>query len=220
MELAPAAKADDKADEPAKEAPKAGRRGKSGGFGLGFGLGGGSKDKSADAAAVGRDGAPRQMGWGTEISNKPMQPPPARAGRRAGGRQPEADGGGGGGFRSRNRHFDNDDDAVMDIPDLEEAVADDDEEEKFNRQVAAPGKARNTTIQTLKELDQEVQHALPTGNDEIDLSLLITSLLPMEKVQEGEEAWDPEQLLHSVAFEMQAEKDLLAEEEEQVAADK
>ena len=87
-------------------------------------------------------------------------------------------------------------------------------------QVAAPGKARNTTIQTLKELDQEVQHALPTGNDEIDLSLLITSLLPMEKVQEGEEAWDPEQLLHSVAFEMQAEKDLLAEEEEQVAADK
>jgi len=108
----------------------------------------------------------------------------------------------------------------MEIPDLEEAVQDDDEEEKFNRQVAAPGKAKNTSIQTLKELDQEVQHALPAGQDEIDLSLLITSLLPMEKVQEDEDAWDPEQLLHSVAFEMQAEKDLLAQEEEEAAADK
>jgi hypothetical protein len=50
-----------------------------------------TRAQSADVAAVGKDGAPRQMGWGTEISNKPMQPPPARAGRRAGGRQPEAE---------------------------------------------------------------------------------------------------------------------------------
>jgi hypothetical protein len=37
-------------------------------------------------------------------------------------------------------------------------------------------------------------------------------------VQEDDDAWDPEQLLNSVAFEMQAEKDLLAEEEEAAAA--
>jgi hypothetical protein len=38
------------------------------------------------------------------------------------------------------------------------------------------------------------------------------------QVQEDDDAWDPEQLLNSVAFEMQAEKDLLAEEEEAAAA--
>ena len=51
--------------------------------------------------------------------------------------------------------------------------------------MAAPGKAKNTTIQTIKELDQSVQYALPAAKDDeaIDLSLLITSLLPMEKVR-------------------------------------
>jgi len=103
---------------------------------------------------------------------------------------------------------------VMEIPDLDGGF---DDEEEFQRQVAAPPKARQNRVQSINELDKTVQYALPHSKDEIDLSLLISALCPMEKVKEEDEVWEPESLLSNVAFEIQSEKEQMEDKEEEAA---
>jgi len=170
------------------------------------------------------------MGWGTEASpsddifaNKDQQGAP-RQGRRAGG---------GGGDEeddpvpasgsSRRRHDDGTTlGDVMEIPDLDSGAAyDDTEDESFQRQVAAPPKQRSNRVQSIRELDSTMQYSLPPNKDEIDLSLLIGALCPMDKVVEDDELWEPEQLLSQVAFEIQQETELMEDKEEEAeGADK
>ena len=49
-------------------------------------------------------------------------------------------------------------------------------------QVAAPPKQRSNRVQSIRELDSTMQYSLPPNKDEIDLSLLIGALCPMDKV--------------------------------------
>eukprot|EP00976_Prorocentrum_cordatum_P011410 229463-Prorocentrum_minimum.AAC.1 len=66
----------------------------------------------------------------------------------------------------------------MDIPDLD-GDPHMDEDDDFQRQVAAPPKARSNRVQSIRELDSTVQFNLPQSKDnEIDLSLLIGALCP------------------------------------------
>jgi len=161
---------------------------------------------------------PRQMGWGSEatedsdiFANKEREGAP-RAGRRAGG------GGGNSGdpeMTSMRRRHDEVTTEVMDIPDLDgDPQLDDDED--FQRQVAAPPKARANRVQSIRELDSTVQFQLPMSKDnEIDLSLLIGALCPVDKVKEEDTLWEPEQLLSEVAFEIQQEREQMEEKEEE-----
>mmetsp|Transcript_25315 Transcript_25315/g.48029 ORF Transcript_25315/g.48029 Transcript_25315/m.48029 type:complete len:232 (+) Transcript_25315:436-1131(+) len=180
-----------------------------------------------DAEAGGAADAPppaRQTGWGMEgdgaAAPDPFAeraPPVPKAGRRLGGQdsfangEPQDDNGDG---PTRRRHDDDEINGVMEIPDLDGGF---DDEEEFQRQVAAPPKARQNRVQSINELDKTVQYALPHSKDEIDLSLLISALCPMEKVKEEDEVWEPESLLSNVAFEIQSEKEQMEDKEEEAA---
>eukprot|EP00741_Cyanophora_paradoxa_P007507 tig00001130_g7261.t1 len=105
---------------------------------------------------------------------------------------------------SRNRHnIDDDGGDIPVIPDLEEEV-----EEDITRQVAAAPRVRNNRVQALKELDSEIKFSLPTtGDANIDLSILTSTLSPQDQVVEDEGPWEFDLLLSEVAQELQAEED-------------
>eukprot|EP00238_Polyblepharides_amylifera_P003436 CAMPEP_0196598762 /NCGR_PEP_ID=MMETSP1081-20130531/94494_1 /TAXON_ID=36882 /ORGANISM="Pyramimonas amylifera, Strain CCMP720" /LENGTH=147 /DNA_ID=CAMNT_0041924481 /DNA_START=455 /DNA_END=898 /DNA_ORIENTATION=- len=114
---------------------------------------------------------------------------------------------------SRRRHFQDDEiNGMAEIPDLDGGF---DDEEDFQRQVAAPPKQRQPRVQSLKELDSTVQYTLPQSKDDFDLSLLISALVPVDKVREDDVHWEPDALLSEVAFEIQTEKEQLEEKEEE-----
>lgn len=108
----------------------------------------------------------------------------------------------------KNKHFEDDDDAdgcIMIIPDI-----DDDQEEEIQLKVAqAPVNIR--TVQSLTELDSQISGlSLPeVGVDSarLNMSILTSVLVPPDKLEEPDEAWDFEQLLEKVSQEMTKQKE-------------
>jgi len=106
----------------------------------------------------------------------------------------------------RNKHDEDDDDGDNDaapfIPDLE------DEAEDMARQVAAAPSLKSSRVQTMKELDAEIDMALPSTSEiGVDLAVLQSFLSPQEQVQEEDVAWDPEKELRALASEMAREQE-------------
>ena len=70
----------------------------------------------------------------------------------------------------------------MMIPDLDEEQAED-----ITRQVAEAPSLKSSRVQTLKELDQEIDRALPPASEiGVDLSALMRFLTPASVFDEGE----------------------------------
>ena len=70
----------------------------------------------------------------------------------------------------------------MMIPDLDEEQAED-----ITRQVAEAPSLKSSRVQTLKELDQEIDRALPPASEiGVDLSALMRFLTPASMFDEGE----------------------------------
>merc|ERR1711924_588193 len=94
--------------------------------------------------------------------------------------------------------IDSDDDNTMMIPDLDEEEAED-----ITRQVAEPAKLKSSRVQTIKELDQDIDRALPPASEiGVDLSALMGFLSPQEQVQEDDVPWDYDQELQQLASQM------------------
>mmetsp|Transcript_28408 Transcript_28408/g.34498 ORF Transcript_28408/g.34498 Transcript_28408/m.34498 type:complete len:230 (-) Transcript_28408:645-1334(-) len=99
---------------------------------------------------------------------------------------------------------------VMEIPELDADV-----EEDITRQVAAPPRLRSNRVQTIKELDHDIQYSLPTYNDkEVDLSLLTCVLCPSEQVAEDDVMWEADTLLADVAMEINLENENMEKDKE------
>ena len=99
-----------------------------------------------------------------------------------------------------------DDNTAMMIPDLDEEQAED-----ITRQVAeAPG-LKSSRVQTIKELDHDIDRCLPPASEiGVDLSALMGFLSPQEQVQEEDVPWDYEQELQLLASQMTKEEEGLA----------
>lgn len=99
-----------------------------------------------------------------------------------------------------NKHFDNDqfDDGIMLIPDLDE---DGGEVEIDNRVAQAPRHVPRK-IPTLAELEEGMKSTVPVHDGTYDLGVLTRTLVPLESVQETNEAWDFESLLREVTDEL------------------
>jgi hypothetical protein len=101
---------------------------------------------------------------------------------------------------------DSDDDGpAMMIPDLDEEQAED-----ITRQVAEAPSLKSSRVQTIKELDQDIDRALPPASEiGVDLSALMRYLTPQEQVQEEDVPWDYDQELQTLASQMIKEDELL-----------
>lgn len=97
---------------------------------------------------------------------------------------------------------DEEDGAVAYIPDLE------DEEANISLQVAVAPSHKSSRVQTIMELDQEIDMALPSTSEiGVDLSVLQQFLTPQEQVQEEDEPWNFEHELQTLASELQREEE-------------
>ena len=104
--------------------------------------------------------------------------------------------------------MDDNDEPTSFIPDLE------DEEEDLGKQVAVAPSLKSSRVQTIMELDEEIDMALPSTSEAgADLSVLQSFLTPQEHVQEEDVPWDPGHELQMISSEMQKE----AEEREGTA---
>ncbi|WZN60431.1 intraflagellar transport protein 43 [Chloropicon roscoffensis] len=87
-------------------------------------------------------------------------------------------------------------DDILEIPELG-----DDGEGDITTQVAAPPKEyTQPRMQTISQLDRDVQYHLP--NTAIDLSMLTMALSPADKVEEEDVPWTGETLLQELASSM------------------
>ncbi|CAM9487544.1 unnamed protein product [Ectocarpus fasciculatus] len=104
---------------------------------------------------------------------------------------------------NRRNHFDNEETEILVIPDLE----DEGEEDVETKVAAAP---QNTTrrVPSLRELDEDLKYAIPSGADGLDMSLLTKTLVPPEMLEEDDSPWEFDSLLQSVTQEFNAEKRL------------
>ena len=101
-------------------------------------------------------------------------------------------------------HMNDDDDegTTAYIPDLE------DEEATLSLQVAVAPSHKSSRVQTINELEQEIDMTLPSTSEiGIDLSVLQSFLMPQEQVQEEDEPWNFEHELQTLASELQREQD-------------
>ena len=100
---------------------------------------------------------------------------------------------------------DEEDDGLNFIPDLE------DEEADLGSKVAVAPTLKSSRVQTIMELDEALDAALPSSESigGIDLSALQAYLTPQEQVQEEDVAWDVEHELQMIASELQKEKEEL-----------
>eukprot|EP00899_Mesostigma_viride_P021067 jgi/Mesvir1/28962/Mv17738-RA.1 len=103
----------------------------------------------------------------------------------------------------RRKHDQEED--VTDIPELEMEG-----EEDITKQVAQAPKMRKDRVQTIRELEHEMQYTLPSNADvNIDLSILAKVLIPPDELIEEDKLWEPETLLQEVASELNAEAETL-----------
>ena len=99
------------------------------------------------------------------------------------------------------------------IPDLE----DDQAREDITQQVAAAPKNITRRVQSLAELEKDMQYALPAANTGLDLGLLTSALCPQTLVMEADERWEFSALLEVVSQELHTEQE--AREADKAAAD-
>lgn len=99
-----------------------------------------------------------------------------------------------------NKHFDNDqfDDGIMLIPDLDEDGGD----VEVDDRVAQAPRHVPRKIPTLAELEESMKSTVPVHDGTYDLGVLTRTLVPLESVQETNEAWDFESLLREVTDEL------------------
>jgi len=90
------------------------------------------------------------------------------------------------------------------IPDLE------DEEADLGGKVAVAPSLKSSRVQTIDELDEEIDMALPSASEVgVDLSVLQSFLTPQEQVQEEEDVpWDFEHELQTIGSELRKEAEL------------
>ena len=74
--------------------------------------------------------------------------------------------------------------------------------------MAEPAKLKSSRVQTIKELDQDIDRALPPASEiGVDLSALMGFLSPQEQVQEDDVPWDYDQELQLLASQMAQEEE-------------
>lgn len=104
--------------------------------------------------------------------------------------------------RNNIASLDDDDEPTAFIPDLEDA------EEDLSKQVAVAPSLKSSRVQTIMELDEEIDMQLPSQSEVgVDLSVLQSFLTPQEHVHEDDVPWDFELELQTIASEMQKEMD-------------
>jgi len=95
---------------------------------------------------------------------------------------------------------DDDDGPSSFIPDLE------DEEEQLTLTVAQAPSLKSSRVQTIRELDEEIDMALPSTSEiGVDLSVLQSFLTPQQQVLEEDVPWNFNLELQTIASEMQRE---------------
>jgi Intraflagellar transport protein 43 len=104
---------------------------------------------------------------------------------------------------NKNKHFEENNDEIMIIPDLEE-----DGNENDQRIAHAPRVVRK--IPTLAELESDVKATTPTMDSGFDLGVLLTTLVPVSLVVEEDVPWTFENLLRDVTDELLAPNKMVA----------
>jgi Intraflagellar transport protein 43 len=104
---------------------------------------------------------------------------------------------------NKNKHFEENNDEIMIIPDLEE-----DGNENDQRIAHAPRVVRK--IPTLAELESDVKATTPTMDSGFDLGVLLTTLVPVSLVVEEDAPWTFESLLRDVTDELLAPNKMVA----------
>mmetsp|Transcript_27306 Transcript_27306/g.38624 ORF Transcript_27306/g.38624 Transcript_27306/m.38624 type:complete len:216 (-) Transcript_27306:278-925(-) len=95
---------------------------------------------------------------------------------------------------------------IADIPDLDDAGGDD-EEDDITTQVAAAPNVLSQRVQNLNDLNHAAMFQLPAAPDGIDLSVLTSTLCPPTKLQELDMRWDFDTLFTEVSSEMIREQE-------------
>eukprot|EP00428_Durinskia_dybowskii_P085266 CAMPEP_0170428136 /NCGR_PEP_ID=MMETSP0117_2-20130122/39606_1 /TAXON_ID=400756 /ORGANISM="Durinskia baltica, Strain CSIRO CS-38" /LENGTH=248 /DNA_ID=CAMNT_0010687403 /DNA_START=62 /DNA_END=808 /DNA_ORIENTATION=- len=98
---------------------------------------------------------------------------------------------------NRDKHLQDDNDEIILIPDLdEEGGADSDQ------RIAHAPRNVNRKIPTLKDLEVEVKAAVPTSEEGLNLSVLLTTLVPAGMVKEDDVVWTFDSLLREITDEL------------------
>jgi len=161
----------------------------------------GPEDESVPAPVAGS-----KKGWGesedSESNGPSAQAPPRR--RRSVEDETET----GSMTTIRNQHDDDGSDTETPIiPDLE------DEQEDMARQVAAAPCLKSSRVQSIKELDEAIDMALPSaGEIGVDLGVLQAYLTPQEHVVEDDSPWDFDIELQQLASDMAQEQEALMDD--------
>jgi len=106
---------------------------------------------------------------------------------------------------------DDDDDGIPVIPDLEDAMGDDTAIDT----TVADAPVQSARVQSIKELDSEIQFSLPSATEiGVDLSALTQVLYPQDQVAEADEEWTFDKLVTNLSSELREEAARSAEHEE------
>jgi len=102
------------------------------------------------------------------------------------------------GNKNKDKYFEDNNDEIMIIPDLDEDGIDNDQ-----RVAHAP---RNVTrkIPTLQDLENEVKATVPSVDSGFDLGVLLATLVPAALVEEADTTWSFQTLLRDVTDELTA----------------
>ena len=149
------------------------------------------------------EGGPKKSGWGDSPGGPSGEGDAAKPGRRRRAMDADDDEGD---APEPTRHaiasMDDNDEPAGFIPDLE------DEEEDLGKQLAVAPSLKSSRVQTIMELDEEIDMALPSTSEVgVDLSVLQSFLLPQEQVQEEDVPWDIEHELQTIASDVTKEKE-------------
>eukprot|EP01064_Diplonema_japonicum_P006223 TRINITY_DN14146_c0_g1_i1.p1 TRINITY_DN14146_c0_g1~~TRINITY_DN14146_c0_g1_i1.p1 ORF type:complete len:184 (+),score=39.33 TRINITY_DN14146_c0_g1_i1:54-605(+) len=79
--------------------------------------------------------------------------------------------------------------------------------EDITKLVAEAPRNYNTHVQGLPDLEQDTQHQIPTGGDNVDLTILNEVITGCGPKDDEDVEWVPQQLFHQLRADLQAEKD-------------
>ena len=99
---------------------------------------------------------------------------------------------------NKDKHFQENDDDIMVIPDLDEDGADADQ------RIAHAPRNINRKIPTLNDLENEVKTAVTSADTGFDLGVLLSTLVPSALLAEADVPWTFESLLRDVTDELTA----------------
>ena len=99
---------------------------------------------------------------------------------------------------NKDKHFQENDDDIMIIPDLDEDGADADQ------RIAHAPRNINRKIPTLQDLENEVKTAVTSADSGFDLGVLLNTLVPAALLVEADVTWTFESLLRDVTDELTA----------------